>query len=173
MKLHSRILAIAIILITVVFGAFVAFSSSKTATALRNGIQLSLEEDFKIKDSLGKVFFVDAEDDSQAASSNAVVNSYILPMDATWEKIDKNIEFYPQGYQSVFAVLDGYIEEISDESVKIKHTNGSLSEYFACRPLCKVGQNVCAGETIGYANEKMVFCFSQNGENIDLSDYFK
>lgn len=173
MKFYSRVIAIAMILITVVFGAFIAFSDSKTATALRNGIQLSLEEDFKIKDSLGKVFFVEEQSDSQAVSGNASVITYLLPMDAAWEKTNSAIEFYPQGYQSVFAVLDGCVEEITSDCVKIKHSNGSISEYVDCKPLCKIGQNISAGETIGYASEKMIFCFSQNGENIDLSGYFK
>lgn len=173
MKIYSRVIAFIMLFVTVGFGVFVAFSDSKTASALRNGIQLSIEEDFKIKDSLGKVFFVDANVNSQVVSGTATVNAYITPMDAAWEKTDKNVEFYPQGYQSVFAVLDGIVEEITYDSVKIKHNDGVISEYTFCKPLCKKGQSVSAGETIGYASETMTFSFYRNGEKIDLSGYFK
>lgn len=173
MKIYSRAIAIAMVLLTVVFGAFVAFSNSKTASALRNGIQMSIEEDFKIKDSLGKIFFVDAQEESQAVSGNATVVSYFLPMDAVWEKNGEQIEFYPQNYQGVVAVKDGFIEEITDESVIIRHEDGSISKYLSCKPLCKENEQVSGGQTIGYASEKMVFCHFKDGKTVDLSGYFK
>lgn len=173
MKIYSRAIAIAMVLLTVVFGAFVAFSSNKTASALRNGIQMSIEEDFKIKDSLGKIFFVDAQEDSQAVSGNATVVSYFLPMDAEWKKSGEQIEFYPQNYQGVVAVKDGFIEEITNESVTIRHEDGSISKYLLCKPLCKQNERVSGGQTIGYASEKMVFCHIKDGNNVDLSGYFK
>lgn len=174
MKIYTRAIAIAMILLTVVFGAYVAFSDAKTATALRDGIQMSIEEDFKIKDSLGKVFFVEAqEEDSKQVSAGVTVNAFVKPIDASWQKSGEAIEFYPQKYQSVCAIAKGEVLLAQGESIKIKHSDGTISTYLSCKPLCKVGETVFSGKTIGYASEKMTLMVEKDGKKIDLSAFFE
>lgn len=175
MEKHAkRTIVIALFLLTAVFAVFVVFSSTKTAQALRDGVKMSLEEDFKIKESLGKVFFVQNKDDSQEVSGTVNVVRFAAPATGRCESLNDGEPFfrYENGrYNGIYAVNDGIIESCENEKITIRHKDGKLSVYYGCTALVKKGSSVKKGEVIGYSGETMEYKLYQNCVALDPAIY--
>ncbi len=156
---------ILVILIAVLLvGVFVFFS--KNIEFLKNGIQISLQEDFKIKESLGKVFFLDNESGEITASSSVSVTSISLPCSGEIEQKEilgeKCIVIYSKKFESVCATADGVIESAENDKITIRHSDGKLSHYYGAVCLLKKDEKVKKGESIGYANGNVTYKLYEN-----------
>ena len=86
----QNLLWISAFLIMCIFALFVIFSDNAGALKIKNAIVFSLEEDFKIKESLGQLFLVEQQEDSVSASTNVNVSAFISPS-ATGKINSKNV----------------------------------------------------------------------------------
>ena len=71
----KRTAAIAVILLILFAALYIAFGKGVAAQRLRQGISMSLEEDFKIKESLGQVFLVQGRKDPRRLTAEM----FLLP----------------------------------------------------------------------------------------------
>ncbi len=143
--------------------------------ALKEGITVSLQEDFKIKESLGQVFFLEGETESQAVSSNITVSAMSMPCDGdiTVTELygEKAIIIDSIKYQSVYATADGIIEKSEDGKITLRHYDGKLSSYYGVGALCSTGDKVKKGESIGYAKGRVTYRLYDNCVSLDPLNY--
>ncbi len=175
MKKHSLIW-ISVSLILCIIAVFVIFSDSRGAEKIKSAIEMSLEEDFKIKESLGKVFFVEKQDESVSASTSVTITSLISPS-ATGLINSKTVLGQPlieidcQKYSSILATGDGIIESIKENKITLRHNDGKLSVYSNVSSLVKTGEKVKMGDSIGYALGKVEYTLYSNCIQLDPMEY--
>ena len=170
----QNLLWIIVLVILLLIAFFVVFSQNETAKKVRNAISFSLEEDFKIKESLGKVFFVEKEEDSVNVSANITVSTLSLPSE------NCSLDFYLgqpylkiecSKYSSIVATGDGIIESISNNRVTIRHYDGKLSEYKNVCAILKTGEKVIKGDSIGYSIGNSTYKLYENCKTLNPEDY--
>lgn len=169
--------ATAILLLCITATAFIMFSKSNSAQEIRYGISQSIDEDFKIKESLGQVFFVENSEDTQSVSANITVQGKVLP--ANGEIIfntvngEKIAVINCEKYSNIYAVENGNIENAEKGTVTIRHNDGSKSVYTGVRLNKKKGDTVFKGEKIGYSIKEIEFkMYGRACTVIDLEEYF-
>ena len=142
---------------------------------LREGISLSLQEDFKIKESLGQVFLLSKEDNAQTVSLNVTVTSMSMPCEGEIALTEifgeKAIIIDSMKYQSVYATEDGVIESCDDNKITLRHNDGKLSSYYGVGCLCSKGDRVTKGESIGYAKGEISYKLYENCVALDPLEY--
>lgn len=170
----QNLLWIFLLIIIILVAFFVAFSKSESAKKVRNAIEFSLEEDFKIKESLGKVFFAQKEEDSVSASTDITVSSLSLPSEncvLDFSLGEPYLKIVCSKYSSVVATGDGVIESVSQNRVTIRHYDGKLSEYKNVCAILKKGEKVNKGDSIGYSLGDSVYKLYENCEPLNPEDY--
>lgn len=170
----QNLLWIFLLVILILIAFFVAFSKSESAKKVRSAVEFSLEEDFKIKESLGKVFFVEKEQDSVNASTNITVSSLCLPSDNCVLESSLGepcLKIICNKYASVVATGDGVIESVSENRVTIRHYDGKLSEYKNVCAILKKGEKVNKGDSIGYSTGDTVYKLYENCKPLNPEDY--
>lgn len=154
-------------------GVFIVFF--KNAELLKNGIEISLQEDFKIKETLGQVFFLDNEKEDTPVSSSVEITSISLPCSGEIEQKEilgeKCIVIHSEKFESVNATNDGIIENIENDKITIRHNDGKLSHYYGTVCLMKKGDSVRKGESIGYAKGNVTFKLYENCVALDPMEY--
>lgn len=165
---NKRAVGAIVLAFFVLCGCFFAFSPYKTAVKLREGVRLGIEDDFKIRESIGKVFLIDAE---VPVSGGVSVESLILPVNADFKEQtvlgDKVICFETERLAPVFAVADGKIENITDEKITLRHNDGMLSVYNGAGCLLSKGATVKRGEHIAYSEGKITYKLYDNCVAVD------
>lgn len=153
--------------------AYVVFG--KNAEVLRKGIEISLEEDFKIKESLGKVFFLDKNDETQTVSSQVEITTMEIPCNVEFRQKEilgeKCIVFHCTKYESVNATADGVIEYCENSKISLRHSDGKLSTFYGVVCLLKQGDKVALGENIGYAEGEVTYKLYENCIALDPLEY--
>lgn len=175
MKKQS-IIGISALLVMCIFALFVVFSDSSGAKKIKNAIMVSLEEDFKIKESLGQIFLVEKEEDSVSASTNITVSALISPSATgkiTLEQVlgQPQINIECEKYSSILATGDGTIETVKDNKITLRHNDGKLSVYNNVSSLVKIGDRVKMGESIGYALGTVEFKLYENCIALDPMEF--
>lgn len=169
--------ATGILLLFITATVYIVFSKSSSAQEIRYGISQSIDEDFKIKESLGQVFFVKSEENAQQVSSNVTVQGKILPAEGEIsykvENGEKIAVFKCEKYSDVFAVESGNLEKSENGRVTVRHEDGSKSVYTGVHLIKKEGEKVCIGEKIGYAIKQVEFkAYGRGCKVIDVEEYF-
>ncbi len=143
--------------------------------ALSEAMAVSLQEDFKIKESLGQVFFLEETGRSETVSSSVTVTSMAMPCDGeiTLTEIlgEKSIIIDSMKYQSVYATQDGVIESCDNNKITLRHNDGKLSSYFGVGSLCSIGDKVEKGESIGYAKGEISYKLYENCIALDPLEF--
>ncbi|MBE7092782.1 MAG: M23 family metallopeptidase [Clostridiales bacterium] len=172
----QNIIGITALFLIICLSIFVVFSENSAAKNIKGAINMSLEEDFKIKESLGQIFFVENEDDSVSASTSVTVSDLISPS-ATGKITQKLVLGQPQiiieceKYSSILATGDGIIESVSSDRITLRHYDGKLSEYKNVGSVVKKGDKVKMGESIGYAKDAVEYKLYENLIAIDPLEY--
>lgn len=172
----QNLLWISAFLIMCIFALFVIFSDNAGALKIKNAIVFSLEEDFKIKESLGQLFLVEQQEDSVSASTNVNVSAFISPS-ATGKINSKNVLGRPQieieceKYSSILATGDGTIETVKENKITLRHSDGKLSVYNNVSSLVKAGDTVKKGDSIGYALGNVEYKLYENCIALDPMEY--
>ncbi len=170
----QNILWIALLIILILVAFFVAFSKSESAKKVRGAISFSLEEDFKIKESLGKVFFIEENEDSVNASTNITISSFCLPGEncvLDFSLGEPYLKILCSKYASVLATGDGVIESVTENRITIRHYDGKLSEYKNVCAILKKGEKVLQGDSIGYSLGESVYKLYENCKPLNPEDY--
>ena len=153
--------------------AFLVFC--KNAEFFKNGIEISLQEDFKIKETLGQVFFLDKEKEDIKVSSSVQITSISLPCKGEIEQKEilgeKCIVIHSKKFESVKASNDGIIETVGNDRIAIRHYDGKLSHYYGAVCLLKKGESVKKGESIGYAKGNITFKLYENCVALNPMEY--
>ncbi|MBR2860957.1 MAG: hypothetical protein IKB86_03875 [Clostridia bacterium] len=173
---HKQIISIALVLLTAFIGLYVAFGSGEFAQNVKYAVEMSLEEDFKIKESLGQVFLAQKNQDSQQVSGSATVLTLKRPMEIEPELIDylgdKALKFNCEKYAAVSSSGAGKIETVENNRITVRHYDGKLSIYSNVGSLVRAGDTVEQGECIGFAKEDVIFRLSENCVFLNPLDYF-
>ncbi len=169
--------ATGVLLLFITATVYIAFSKSESAQEIRYGISQSIDEDFKIKESLGQVFFVKSEENVQQVSSNVSIQGKILPVEGEisykLENGEKIALFNCEKYSDVFAVESGTLEKWEKGRITLRHSNGSKSVYTGVHSIKKTGEKVYGGEKIGYAIKQVGFkAYGRCCTVIDTEEYF-
>lgn len=147
----------------------------KNAETLRNGIEISLQEDFKIKESLGQVFFLQKDEDAHTVSSNVAVTSMKIPCEGEISQKELFgevcIVICCDEFASVCATENGVIESCGDGRITLRHDDGKLSTYFGAVCLLSKGQRVLKGENIGFAQSEITYKLYENCVALNPLDY--
>lgn len=155
---------------------YIAFGTDKPAQTLREGISMSLDEDFKIKESLGKILLVEDKNESVAVSGNVEILTMAYPVNGEMSKKENMGEeclvFDCRKFSGVRAVADGTVEKCEKDKITLRHGDGKLSVYTGVGCLCREGQNVSKGDIVGYAKEDVVYRLYDKCNSIDPSIYF-
>ena len=155
------------------FFAFVLFN--KNGETLKKGIEISLQEDFKIKETLGQVFFLDEEDKDTTVSSSVNITSMSMPCSGEFSLKEvlgeKCIVIYCDSFENVCATANGKIESNENDKVTIRHPDGKLSSYYGVTCLLKNGEAVKKGDTVGYTKGKIVYKLYENCVALDPLEY--
>lgn len=166
----------AIILLFVFACVYVALGKGTAAKELRSGIKQSLEEDFKIKESLGQIFLVKKDGEIKEASSNVTVEGLYSP--ATGEKCFETFAGEPVmtvnavKFAGVYAVSDGIIEDAGETRISLRHSDGKKSVYTGVRATVQKGDSVKKGDSIGYAEGKISYRLYSSCIAVDPQQYF-
>jgi len=167
--LKKRYIVIALILLVILTVII------KNGKNLKEGIEISLQEDFKIKESLGQVFFLEKQPESTAVSGEISVTSMILPCNGelTQKEIlgEKCIVISSDMFEGVYATADGVIENAENSKITIRHYDGTLSSYYGATALVKKGESVKKGDTVGYSKGELIFKLFKNCVSIDPLEY--
>ncbi len=159
----------AIILSVIVF-------KSGTGIKLKEAINYSLQEDFKIKESLGQIFLIEDEGESTSVSGDILVSSINKPVDAVYSVNrtygEVQYVFECERYVSIKATADGKIEGADGEKVTLRHSDGKLSVYYNATCYLRQGDQVKKGECIGYANGNITYKLYDNCVALDAGEYF-
>lgn len=173
MLFKKRTVAITLLAVFLLIGIFIAFD--KNAETIRNGIKISLQEDFKIKETLGQVFFLDKDEEDISVSSNITVTSFSMPCKGEISKKEilgePCIVIYCDEFESVLATANGVIENCGDDKISIRHDDGKLSNYFGAVCILPKGKRVSKGENIGYAKSEITYRLYENCVALDPLDY--
>ena len=174
-KTKYTVIAAAVIL-AVVFSLYIAFGRGTAAKELRNGIGHSLDEDFKIKESLGQIFLVKNGNETTEASSNVTVDGFYPP--AVGKKSYETFAGEPVmtvnavKFAGVYAVCDGQIEDADEKRISLRHSDGKKSIYIGVCATVKKGDTVRRGEPIGYAWGKINYRIYSACVAVDPKQYF-
>ncbi len=164
---------IVFLLIILGFSTFILFN--KKGETLKKGIEISLQEDFKIKETLGQVFFLDEEDKDTTVSSSVNITSMTMPCSGEFSLKEilgeKCIVIYCNAFESVCATADGKIESNENGKITIRHPDGKLSSYYGVTCLLKCGEPVKKGDTVGYAKGEMTYKLYENCVALDPLEY--
>lgn len=164
----------AIVLLFVMFFTYAAFG--KGSEELRKGIKQSLDEDFKIKESLGQIFLVKNGTDTKEASSSVTVDGLYCP--ALGEKSFEAFAGEPSmtvnscKFAGVYAVSDGTVEAADENRISLRHSDGIKSVYTGVCASVKKGDSVKRGESVGYAQGKITYRLYSSCTALDPQDYF-
>lgn len=174
----KRTAVIAVLLLVLFAGLYIAFGKGIAAQRLRQGISMSLEEDFKIKESLGQVFFVQGEKDSQEVNGgNVSVTGLVRPADGYLHEVNAANEAYLEvecgRFNGVYAVAGGTIESCENGRITLRHSDGKLSVYSGCGSLTGQGKKVRQGEVIGYADGLLTYRLYENCVALNPMDYIR
>ncbi len=173
--MSKRALIIGIAFLMICSALFITFGKSSIARTLREGIEMSLDEDFKIKESLGQVFLMQNDGDSVSVSGNVTVSHMIMPVKGEAETVTDMGEYCMnikcKKFAGVCAVTDGTVEHCDGESISLRHRDGKKSVYKGVGALCKEGQDVLQGDIIGYAKTDVCFKLYENCISLDPSEY--
>ena len=177
-KYTKRTAAIAVILLLLFAALYIAFGKGTAAQRLRQEISMSIEEDFKIKESLGQVFLVQGEETSQEVNgSNVTVTGLIRPADGYLHKVDAVTETYLEiecdRFNGVYAVADGQIESCDGNRITLRHNDGKLSVYTGCGSLTGEGKQVRQGDVIGYVDGLLTYRLYENCVALNPMDYIQ
>ncbi len=171
----KRALFIGIALLMIFSALFITFGNSDIARTLRSGIEMSLDEDFKIKESLGQLFLMQNDGDAISVSGNVTVSHLIMPVagevNADTDMGEYCLNIKCRKFAGVCAVADGIIERCEKEAVAIRHSDGKKSVYKGIGALCKEGQEVLQGDIIGYAKSNVCYKLYENCIALDPSLY--
>ncbi len=175
---NKTILGVATLILLCVLVLFVIFSDNHSAKKIKNAISVSLNEDFKIKESLGKVFFVEQEEDSVSASTSVTVTAFCSPSSTgtIQREVDSGqpmIKILCDKYSSIVATQDGVIESVSDNRITLRHYDGKLSEYKNVGSIVKKGEKVNMGDSIGYAKATVEYKLYKNLIPLDPTEYIQ
>ncbi len=173
MKKQKFIWIISLVILVFIV-CFVAFSENKSAVSVRKAISISLEEDFKIKESLGKVFFAAKDEDSVSASTMVDIISLGSPgEECVLENIlgEPCLKINSGKYSSVWATEDGVIESVSENRMTLRHYDGKLSEYKNVCAIKKEGEKVYKGDSIGYITGDAIYKLYENCKTLNPGDY--
>lgn len=174
----KRTAAIAVILLILFAALYIAFGKGVEAQRLRQGISMSLEEDFKIKESLGQVFLVQGEEGSQEVNSgNVSVTGLIRPADGYIHEVSAANEAYLEvecgRFNGVYAVADGKVESCENGRITLRHSDGKLSVYSGCGSLTGQGKQVKQGDVIGYVDGLLTYRLYENCVALNPMDYIR
>lgn len=160
------------IILLLVAGIFLISQNSET---LKKGIEISLQEDFKIKESLGQIFLIDNENKDITVSSLITVTSISLPCQGEIEQQEilgeKSIVVHCKKFESVCATADGVIESCENDKMTLRHNDGKLSYYYGAVCLLKKGDKVEKGESIGYAKGNVTYKLYENCVALNPMEY--
>lgn len=155
---------------------YISFGKGAAAKELRGGIKQSLDEDFKIKESLGQIFLVKSGDETTEASSNVTVEGLYMP--AVGEKCYETFAGEPVmtvdavKFAGVYAVSDGIIEDADETRISLRHSDGKKSVYTGAFATVKKGDKVVKGDSIGYAEGKISYRLYSSCVAVDPKEYF-
>ena len=170
--LFKNVIAVFLIVALVIGAVFVI---GNNAEFFKNGIEISLQEDFKIKETLGQVFFIDKDKDDTTVSSSVEITSISLPCSGEIEQKEilgeKCIVIHSKKFESVCASNDGIIENAENDKITIRHNDGKLSHYYGAVCLLKKGDIVKKGESIGYAKGNVTFKLYENCVALNPMEY--
>ncbi len=142
---------------------------------LKEGIKVSLQEDFKIKESLGQLFFLEKTQEDASVSGNVNVTSLAMPCNGVVSQGeilgDKCITISTDMFEGVYATADGVIENAGNNKISIRHYDGKLSSYYGATCLLKQGEKVAKGDVIGYSKGDLIFKLYENCTCIDPMEY--
>lgn len=174
-KRNITVVIASVLFLTGCFG-YILLGKGNTATELRNGISHSLDEDFKIKESLGQIFFAKNENESVAASSNATVSAMAIPAKGEYEfceEMGKNkLKIYANKYSNVVACNDGIIESVDKNHISLRLADGKLAVYSGIGSLKKENDNVKKGDSIGFAKENVEVTLYENCILLNAGEFF-
>ena len=173
MKKQSILWAM-LLFVLILLAFFIAFSKSDGAQNIRDAVEFSLEEDFKIKESLGKVFLVQNEEDSVSASTDITVSSFLKPSEnymLGFELGEPCLKIVCDKYASIQATGDGVVESVTKTRVTIRHYDGKLSEYKNVCALLKEGEKVLAGDSVGYSLGESSYKLYENCIALNPKEY--
>jgi len=165
------------ILLIIMLTLYIIFGSGTGAQAIRNGITQSVEEDFKIKESLGQLFFAEGKADAKAVSGQIQIASLCMPVQCDYELNEaygqKNVTFHCKRLSRIVAVCDGTVEACEENMLCLRHSDGKKSVYSGIGLLVKEGQSVSAGEIIGYAEGTLSYSLYESCVALNPLDYFQ
>ncbi len=167
---------IALMLLIVGFVGYIWHGKGTFAVELRNGITESLEEDFKIKESLGQVFFANNEENSVTASANVTVTSLTVPAKGEYvfcdEMGESTVRVYAKKYSNVVACGDGTVESVEKDRITLRLKDGKLAVYGGVGALKKENDEVKCGETVGYARDNVELSLYENCVLLNAREFF-
>lgn len=112
---------------------------------VKQAVRYSLAEDFRIKESLGKLFLVEKAGPEATTVASAAVAQ------AAYRKENGALVYACRQNEAVYAVSGGTVETVSQTAVTLRHGDGALSRYSGVGALCRAGEQVERGDVIGYA----------------------
>ncbi len=172
MSLKKRKVAVFMLLTLIVVWLIILFGKSET---VRNGVEISLQEDFKIKETLGQVFFLEKDEKDKAVSSNITVTSMSMPCKGEIFKTDvlgeTCIIIYCDEFENICATADGVIENCENGKITLRHDDGKLSSYYGAVCLLRKGERVFKGDNIGYAKSEITYKLYENCIALDPLEY--
>ncbi len=173
-NLHKRAIAIGVLMLIGFFVLYISFGKGAFATEFKKGIAFSLEEDFKIKESLGQVFFMDSSEDI-AASGSVSITKLIAPADCEMraEAVfgETVIVLDCNEFSELMAVADGVIEVCEKDRFTLRHNDGKLSVYSGATGLYRIGDRVKQGTVIGYTNGEAYYKLYENCIAVNPFEY--
>ena len=175
---NSKITVIsgAVILALIVLAAIV-LGNGKGISLIKYGVAQSIEEDFKIKESLGKLFFAQKDDESVQASGSVTISSFTSPVkngEFTLMETagDKYLEIRVKRFSVLVASAEGYVEALDGDRAVVRHPDGKKSVYQGVKPLVRLGDKVEKGESLCYAvSDKVVFRLYEDMAALDPFEY--
>jgi hypothetical protein len=173
MSKRKSIIIACVLLLTVLT---VVILKGEAGAKLKEAVAYSLQEDFKIKESLGQIFLVEKDKESVSVSGTTTVTSLEKPVDAIFT-VDRSLgepvyEFECEKYVGIKATEDGAIESADGNRVTLRHNDGKLSVYYNAVSYYRVGDKVKKGESIGYANGNLNYKLYENCIALDPGEYF-
>lgn len=164
----------AVLLLLAAFAAYAVWGKGTLPQTIRQGVRSSLEEDFRIKESLGELFFAQKKQDSVATNAQTAIVSLLTPAQGEMRATEESTGavFACKRFSAVLATADGVIESVDDTRLTLRHADGKLSVYQNVGTLWQAGKNVKRGDTVGYATGEVIFRLYVGGVPLDPRPYF-
>jgi hypothetical protein len=172
--LKRKIIIIACVFLFLTLIVFVV--ESGFGGKIKEAMAYSIQEDFKIKESLGQIFLIEKNTESVNVSGTTAVTSLERPVDGVF-CVNRSLgepvyEFDCEKYVGIKATADGKIECAEDDRITLRHNDGKLSVYYNAVSYLRVGDTVKKGESIGYANGNLNYKLYENCIALDPGEYF-